>query len=104
MGTTAGERTERVPRKDSVHANALDQTSVAAVSGKARSLKRIWTWWKNTMQMQNLNRLEPRLLRKQETDRIKEGKRPATKTNLRCNLGYGNTMNPNNLFFFGFSG
>jgi hypothetical protein len=38
IGTTAGERTERVPRQDSEHANALDQTRVVAVSGRERAL------------------------------------------------------------------
>jgi hypothetical protein len=37
--TTAGERTERVPRQgESDEANALEQTSVAAVSGRERAL------------------------------------------------------------------
>jgi hypothetical protein len=38
--TTAGERTESVPRQDSEsdEANALEQTSVAAVSGRERAL------------------------------------------------------------------
>jgi hypothetical protein len=46
------------------------------------------------------NRLEPRLLRNKKQIGSKKEKWPATKTNLRCNLGYGNTMNPN--FFLAF--
>jgi hypothetical protein len=36
--TTAGKRTEIVSRQDSEHTNALDQTRVAAVSGRERAL------------------------------------------------------------------